>query len=253
MIGAHELRGSRHRAGASRAGDVRPRGHPVNASGDGYITSHSEPQCGRSKALALAERVRPILDRLYPEWRRENEPYAYFEFQSEHDASMRLLERLQSRAEIEQMLGDEDQSPRLAARRLHPLVWRGAAAQWATGHLHEAVLAAAKSVNSQLQKKLARRDLSDARLVRDAFSERPPAEGRPRLRFDAIEDEQTRTSMREGVMSFGAGCFMAIRNPVGHLPNDEHELTEQEALERLAALSLLARWIDQADVVGVEV
>lgn len=55
--------------------------------------------------------------------------------------------------------------------------------------------------------------------------------------------------MRDGVMNFGAGCFMAIRNPVGHLPNDEHELTEQEALERLAAGSLLARWIDEANVI----
>jgi hypothetical protein len=53
-------------------------------------------------------------------------------------------------------------------------------------------------------------------------------------------------------MNFGAGCFMAIRNPVGHLPNDEHELTEQEALERFAALSLLARWIDQAGVTAAE-
>lgn len=53
---------------------------------------------------------------------------------------------------------------------------------------------------------------------------------------------------RQGVMSFGAGCFQAIRSPVGHLPNDEHELEEQPALERLAALSLLLRWIDEAEL-----
>ena len=40
----------------------------------------------------------------------------------------------------------------------------------------------------------------------------------------------------------------AIRNPVAHLPNDEIELDEQTALERLAALSLFARWVDEADV-----
>ncbi|MEU1550888.1 TIGR02391 family protein [Nocardia sp. NPDC005745] len=44
----------------------------------------------------------------------------------------------------------------------------------------------------------------------------------------------------------GAGCFAAIRNPIGHLPNDEVELDEQSALERLCALSLLARWIEEA-------
>lgn len=42
-------------------------------------------------------------------------------------------------------------------------------------------------------------------------------------------------------MEFGAGCFSAIRNPLGHLANDELELEEQAALEQLAALSLLAR------------
>lgn len=49
-------------------------------------------------------------------------------------------------------------------------------------------------------------------------------------------------------MDFGAGCFAAIRNPVGHLPNDQFELPEQDALERLAALSLLARWIDDSSL-----
>jgi uncharacterized protein (TIGR02391 family) len=146
------------------------------------------------------------------------------------------------------MLGENDQSPQLHAGQMHDLVWKSAAAQWSTGHFHEAVLAAAKAVNSLLQVKLSRRDLSEVKLVRDAFSEKPPAPRRPRLRFASIQDDQTRESMRDGVMNFGAGCFMAIRNPVGHLPNDEHELGEQEALERLAALSLLARWIDQADV-----
>jgi hypothetical protein len=49
-------------------------------------------------------------------------------------------------------------------------------------------------------------------------------------------------------MGFGAGCFQAIRNPPGHLPNEEHELSEQEAVEQLAALSPLARWIEKAEV-----
>lgn len=39
---------------------------------------------------------------------------------------------------------------------------------------------------------------------------------------------------------------------MGHLPNEQIEMTEQEALERLAALSLLARFIDDADVETVE-
>jgi hypothetical protein len=49
-------------------------------------------------------------------------------------------------------------------------------------------------------------------------------------------------------MYFGMGCFMAIRNPIGHLPREHHEITEQEALEQLAAWSLLARWIEHAEI-----
>jgi len=53
-------------------------------------------------------------------------------------------------------------------------------------------------------------------------------------------------SQTTGALSFGVGCFQAIRNRVGHLPDERHTLTEQDALQRLAALSLLARWIEQA-------
>lgn len=139
-------------------------------------------------------------------------------------------------------------SPQIEVAALHTLVWQAAQAQWEAGHRHEAVLAAAKAVNSHLQTKIGRRDVSEADLVRQAFSEKPPEADKKRLRFTSIADEQTRKSMRQGVMDFGAGCFAAIRNPLGHLPNDEVELGEQTALERLAALSLLARWIDEANV-----
>ena len=121
-------------------------------------------------------------------------------------------------------------------------------AQWSTGHRHEAVLAAAKAVNSLLETKVGRRDVSETDLVKQSFSDKTPEPGKPRLRFTGYSNEQTAKSMRQGVMDFGAGCFAAIRNPIGHLPNDEVELDEQTALERLAALSLLARWIDEAEV-----
>lgn len=206
------------------------------------------PACGRAAALGLAEAVQPILDRLYPEWRSENAKNMFDEFRSERDAATKLLARLETRGEITGNLGGNDLSPRITAASLHPLIWRAAEAQWSTGHRHEAVLAAAKAVNSMLQAKLGRRDVSEGDLVRQAFSSKDAGPGKPRLRFPYIEDEQTRSSMQQGVMEFGAGCFGAIRNPVGHRPNDELELDDQTALERLAALSLLARWIDEAQL-----
>ncbi len=54
--------------------------------------------------------------------------------------------------------------------------------------------------------------------------------------------------MTLGAMHFGMGCFMAIRNPIGHLPHEHHEITEQGVFEQLAAWSLLARWIERAEI-----
>ncbi len=48
-------------------------------------------------------------------------------------------------------------------------------------------------------------------------------------------------------MVFADGCYTAIRNPAAH--EVQEELTEDEALEQLAAFSVLARWVDQAKVV----
>jgi hypothetical protein len=213
---------------------------------------YKAPKCGRETAIQLAEVVRRIFQRLYPEWQSENSHDVWDEFKPERDAAQRLLSRIASYAEVESRLGGADDSPRISAASFHPLIWKAAAAQWSTGHRHESVLAAAKAVNSHLQTKLGRRDVSEVDLVKQAFSSDNPQPGKPRLRFSSISDEQTRESMRRGVMEFGGGCFAAIRNPVGHLQNEEIELTEQTALERLAALSLFARWVDEADLESVD-
>lgn len=47
-------------------------------------------------------------------------------------------------------------------------------------------------------------------------------------------------------MHFGQGCMMRIRNLLEHY---EHEVSPEEELEYLHTLSLLARWIDEAEVV----
>ncbi|WGJ88027.1 TIGR02391 family protein [Gordonia sp. SMJS1] len=225
---------------------------PVNQSSSSgrvsYITNQSAPACGRPQAIELAEVVRPILDRLYPEWRVESQASKNDEFKLERDAARKLLARLASHDEVAERLGRGDASPRITAGSMHHLIWKAAEPQWSLGQRHEAVLAAAKAVNSLIQAKVGRRDLSDRKLVQEVFSPKQPEPGKPRLRFPEIIQDETRESMRQGAMDFGAGCFSAIRNPLGHLPNDELDLDEQTALEQLAALSLLARWVDQAEI-----
>ncbi|MFI6220123.1 TIGR02391 family protein [Nocardia salmonicida] len=206
------------------------------------------PRCGRFEAIRLTETIRPILDRLYPDWKVENSTVEQDEFKQVRDAAQRLIARLSSHLEVAEKLGGLDNSPRIRASELHPLIWQAASAQWLTGHRHEAVLAAAKQVNSILQTKVSRRDISDLDLVKQAFSKDAPQPQKPRLRYSQVSSDQTAESMRRGVMEFGSGCFSAIRNPVSHLPNSEIELTEHTALERLCAFSLFARFIDEADL-----
>jgi len=140
-------------------------------------------------------------------------------------------------------------SPDLVADQFHPWVWEAAAPLWYAGSRQEAVHAAARSVNARMQQKRGHHDKSDAALCREFFSLDPPAPGRPRLRFPGSRTDHTWRSRQQGAMDFGAGCFEGIRNPAAH----EHwlELSEQVALEQLAAFSLLARWIDGCTVESV--
>lgn len=157
---------------------------------------YSSPACGENEALRLTERVRPILDALYPGWIGENPLYGTYEFNPMLSASLRLISRIESRAEIAEMLGGKDGSPELQASDMHHLVWSAASAQWSTGHRHEAVLAASKAVNSMLQTKVQRRDIGETSLVKEAFSEKAAAVGKSRLRFPSITDEATGSPRR---------------------------------------------------------
>lgn len=100
-----------------------------SSSGATFITARTAPACVRDKALAMSDVVRPILDRLYPEWRSENTGTKNDESLGERDAAKRLLARLDKHAEVAEKLGGADTSPRLAAGALHPLIWSAAEAQ----------------------------------------------------------------------------------------------------------------------------
>jgi uncharacterized protein (TIGR02391 family) len=117
---------------------------------------------------------------------------------------------------------------------------------WEANSYSMAVLHAAQSINVRLQQKIGRTDTSDANLCGEAFSIDGPKVGRSRLRFDGDRTSETWRSLQEGAGFFGRGCFRAMRNPVAH--NHQYPITQQEALEQLSALSLLARWIDECVV-----
>ncbi|MEY2447044.1 MAG: hypothetical protein QOH79_520 [Acidimicrobiaceae bacterium] len=136
--------------------------------------------------------------------------------------------------------------PRIQADQLHPTVWEAAKLLWSGGHRRAAIQAAGTAVDTQLQAKLNRYDKSGTDLVTLAFKLDPAKPGESRLRLPGYPTgSEAYKSAHQGAMNFGQGCMLAIRNIATH---DLDEPSEQVALERLAALSVLARFIAEAEV-----
>lgn len=218
---------------------------PHNLSGGGYITSQSGPAAPESEVLSAAEVVERILQRFYPEW-QTLDGSTHYKWHRHREAAIRCLARIDSAAEVADRLGDD--APTLTASALHPWVWESARSLWQSGHYREAVESAAKGVNAFTQTKVGRRDLSEGDLFTQAFSDDAPKTGAPRLRPPGtVGDSRTAKSLRRGIREYGSGCYAAIRNPKAH-DDPSVETPEAEALEQLAALSVLARWVDAAEL-----
>ena len=166
----------------------------------------------------------------------ENDRYRF-----DREWTIRCIETIRRDAEIRENLGED--APDLNAGSMHRWIWEGARSLWQSGHFAEAVEAAAKKLNAETQNKVGRRDVSESDLFNQAFSDDPPQPGKPRLRVPGDDDGRTAKSVRRGIRAFAEGCFAALRNPIAH---DEAELSEPIALEQLAALSMLARWVESA-------
>ncbi|MFE2823442.1 TIGR02391 family protein [Streptomyces sp. NPDC059271] len=197
--------------------------------------------------IASAHVVEQILDRVLPRWRAEVPASPRVNRWSQHrEAVQRAVVVLQRDAEIQGRLGDD--APQLNAASLHAWVWSAAQPLWRDRHFREAVTAAARRVNRETQNKVGRRDVTETPLFQTVFSKDDPKPGQPRLRLMPDDGSDTFRSVQRGAAAFAEGCYAGIRNPNSHedgLP----ELPEHEALEQLAAFSVLARWVDTASLV----
>ncbi|MGQ4448191.1 TIGR02391 family protein [Streptomyces griseus] len=201
---------------------------------------------GGREIVASAQIVEQILDRVLPQWRAQvpdDRNETVNRWCQHREAAQRADAVLLRDAEVRERLGDD--APQLSAAAMHQWVWDGAKSLWRSGHFREAVTAAARKVNAETQNKVARRNVSETALFQSVFSKDGAKPGQPRLRLMADDNSDTFRSVHRGAMSFAEGCFAGIRNPNSHedgLP----ELSEHEALEQLAAFSVLARWVDSA-------
>jgi uncharacterized protein (TIGR02391 family) len=151
-----------------------------------------------------------------------------------------------TRSETREKLGTT--APSMKADALHSTIWRAASGRWESGHYSDAVQRAATALSGHVKDLTGRYELGDSELVSQAFSLSSPQEGKPRLRWPGRDEDLTVKSMRVGILNMSQGVFAAIRNTATHTTAD---LSKQEALEQLATLSLLARWIDRCELTSV--
>lgn len=206
---------------------------------------HRRPDAPSSDELIQASAaVWPLIQAVLPEphWVLGKPGYTYM-FDAIQQQAHQALGVVRSQEEISQMLGP--QGPQLSAASLHPWIWQAAAALWDTGFLREAIQAAATSLDLHVQQKSDRRDLAGTELARELLGEKDPQPGRPRLRLPGDRTSKTWTSQRDGLLQYAVGCSLLFRNPATH---SVEQPAEQEALEQLAALSLLARHLDHCEI-----
>lgn len=192
-----------------------------------------------------AQVVEQILERVVPGWRKLDVDAKRKKWAVHHEAAIRAKEQLLREGEVRVNLGDD--APQISAAALHQWVWSGAVSLWQSGHYHSAVEDAAKKVNAETQNKVGRRDVSETDLFKQVFSLDAAAPGKARLRRMTPDASDTYKSLQRGAMALAEGIYAGIRNPLNHELADE-ELDEQVALEYLAALSVLARWVDDSTV-----
>lgn len=142
--------------------------------------------------------------------------------------------------------------PAFAPAQFHPVVWAGASAHWTTHQYRVAVREAAEGLTVHWKERLSRSDVDDTVFWQQTLSPGASEPGKPKLVWPGSTDDKTVKSMRGGLEplakalnALATGLNLTVRNVTTHTRS---ELSEQEAMERLAAYSYLARLLDQCEL-----
>ncbi len=132
---------------------------------------------------------------------------------------------------------------RLRERGVHADVLHFCRAELVQRNYFHAVLEASKSVSAKIRQ---RTGLSSdgTKLADEAFT---LAANMPPLAFNALRTPSER-SAHSGYAHFVRGVVGAFRNPTAHEPRVEFAITEEDALDMLATISMVHRRLDQAVV-----
>lgn len=150
---------------------------------------------------------------------------------------------LRDKADLEVKLAPT--GPTLAATGLHPWIWGAANQFWDAGHIEVAVEQAAKSLNARIQQRSGLK-MADRELAAEVFSAKESAKT-VRLWLPGDRATDTWRSRQDGLHHLAMGAFAGIRNVLAH--SESAGWSSQEALEYLAVLSAVARWVDETEPV----
>ena len=130
---------------------------------------------------------------------------------------------------------------RLRARGVHPDVLRFCRAELLQRNYFHAVLEASKSVSAKIRERTGL--ISDGSTLADeAFT---LARNMPPLAFNAVVTPSER-SAHTGYAHFVRGVVGAFRNPTAHEPKVAFDISEDDALDMLATISMVHRRLDEA-------
>lgn len=167
----------------------------------------------------------------------------------EADDVLSACDQIAGRLDTLILNSDSDAPQALDPESMHPAIWAAARLLLRDGHYRQAVLAAAEVLSAQVKARTGRNDVPDTGLWQEVFSASPPQAGKPRLRWPGNAASRDVKNMNEGLRQYAPGVQMTVRNPAAHGAAD---LTNHQALERLATLSLLARWLDNCELAEVD-
>jgi hypothetical protein len=207
------------------------------------------PSGERSDAVEALNRKLPAVNQILRDLTPDH-PLISASDLGQHRSALAILDKGEAILSAWEMLDQAriGESPALPLMMLDPVIIDAALPLWAVGKYRQAVNDAAMNLNLFAQQQLGRRDISDKKLMAEAFSDNPPPEaGKARLRcYRAGRPMESVHSQQEGARAFAIGTFQAIRNPAHHVPGDWNPLT---AFHHLAALSQVAHYFRDWKVV----
>lgn len=190
--------------------------------------------------------VRAILQRLDPDL-AEFKTGGFAVWDKALDAAHGGIGAIKAATEVEEKMGPPISHADLS--NMHPTVAGAARKAFGREEYTEAVGLAAEQVVQEVRARTERSDIVGTAVWQQAFSDKGPEPGKPRLRWPGDPDDVDARGMNEGLRHLGPGLQMTVRNPAAH--NSQEPLTRQEAVERLSALSLLAGLVEKCDVIRV--